>query len=78
MDDVRGCFLGLPHSTTPAAVTTNKIQVAQRATIAHLRANKSSYCKSMRHDDPRVVANLDPVGFDWQDLCREPPNIATY
>ena len=25
MDDVRGRFLGLPHGTTPAAVTTNKI-----------------------------------------------------
>ena len=25
MNDVRGCFLGLSHSTTPAAVTTNKI-----------------------------------------------------
>ena len=24
MDDVRGLFLGLPHGTTPAAVTTNK------------------------------------------------------
>ena len=24
MDDVRGRFLGLPPSTTPAAVTTNK------------------------------------------------------
>ena len=24
MDDVRGCFFGLPHGTTPAAVTTNK------------------------------------------------------
>ena len=24
MDDVRGRFLGLPRSTTPAAVTTNK------------------------------------------------------
>ena len=24
MDDVRGRFIGLPHSTTPAAVTTNK------------------------------------------------------
>ena len=24
MDDVRGCFLRLPHGTTPAAVTTNK------------------------------------------------------
>ena len=24
MDDVPGRFLGLPHGTTPAAVTTNK------------------------------------------------------
>ena len=24
MDDVQGRFLGLPHGTTPAAVTTNK------------------------------------------------------
>ena len=24
MDDVRGCFLGLPHGKTPATVTTNK------------------------------------------------------
>ena len=24
MDDVRGRFLGLPHGTTPAEVTTNK------------------------------------------------------
>ena len=24
MEDVRGLFLGMPHCTTPAAVTTNK------------------------------------------------------
>ena len=24
MDDVGGLFLGMPHGTTPAAVTTNK------------------------------------------------------
>ena len=24
MDDVRGLFLGMPHGTTPAVVTTNK------------------------------------------------------
>ena len=24
MDDVRGLFLGMPHGTTPAAVTINK------------------------------------------------------
>ena len=24
MDDVRGLFLGMPHGTTPVAVTTNK------------------------------------------------------
>ena len=26
MADVRGLFLGLPHGTTPAAVTTNKLR----------------------------------------------------
>ena len=40
------------------------IQVAQRATIAHLRANFTfSYCKSMGDDDPRGLANLDPRGM---------------
>ena len=37
MDDVRGRFLGLPHGTTPAAVTTNKIYK-----IVPLRAVKNS------------------------------------
>ena len=35
-----------------------------------------SYCKSMRHDDPPPP--LDAMRYDWQDLCRVPPNIATY
>ena len=35
-------------------------QIAQRATIAQLRANFTfSYCKSMGDDDPRGLANLD-------------------
>ena len=39
-------------------------QVAQSATIAHLRANFTfSYCKSMGDDDPRGLANLDPRGM---------------
>ena len=39
-------------------------QVAQRATIAHLRANFTfSYCKSMGDDDPRGLANLEPRGM---------------
>ena len=28
----------------------------------------------MRHNDPPGVANLDPMGYDRQDLCRVPPN----
>ena len=33
MDDVRGLFLGIPHGTTPPAVTTNKniIMIPSRA-----------------------------------------------
>ena len=27
---------------------------------------------------PWGVANLDPQGHGWQDLCRGPLNIATY
>ena len=39
-------------------------QVAQRATIAHLRANFTfSYCKSLGDDDPQGLANLDPRGM---------------
>ena len=39
-------------------------QVAQRATIAHLKANFTfSCCKSMGDDDPRGLANLDPRGM---------------
>ena len=39
-------------------------QVAQRATIAHLRANFTfSNCKSKGDDDPWGLANLDPRGM---------------
>ena len=39
-------------------------QIAQRATIAHLRANFTfSYCKSMGDDDLRGLVNLDPRGM---------------
>ena len=43
--------------------TLNK-QVAQRVSIAHLRANFTfSYCKSMGDDDPLGLANLDHSGM---------------
>ena len=42
-------------------IITLSRQVAQRATIAHLRANFTfSYCKSTGDDDPWGMANLDP------------------
>ena len=28
--------------------------------------------------DHRGVANFDPQGYGWQDLCRGPLGIATY
>ena len=41
-----------------------KQQVAQRATITHLRANFTfSYYESMGDDDPPGLANLDPRGM---------------
>ena len=39
-------------------------QVAQRASIAHLRANFTfCYCKSMGDDNPWGLAYLDPRGM---------------
>ena len=37
-----------------------------------------SHYKFMEANDPWGVANLNPTGLDWQDLCRGPLNIATY
>ena len=37
-----------------------------------------SHFKSMGANDPRGTAIFGPQGHGWQDLCRRPPNIATY
>ena len=37
-----------------------------------------SHYKSMGANDSWGVANLDPQGHGWQDLCRRPLNIASY
>ena len=34
--------------------------------------------KYMEANDHLGVANLDPKGYDWQNLCTIPLNIATY
>ena len=39
---------------------------------------KFSHYKSMGANDPLDVANLDPRGHGWQDLCRRPLNIISY
>ena len=39
MDDVRGLFLGMPHGTTPAAVTTNKNIIMSYEIPGNIRSN---------------------------------------
>ena len=55
---------GARFDPKPSQVGEKDKQVAQRAMIAHLRANFTfSYCKFMGDDDPPGVANLDPRGM---------------
>ena len=56
MDDVRGCFLGLPHGTTPAAVTTNKILKG-----VPLRAVKAFKRKGLGQTDLFRIINSSSV-----------------
>ena len=39
---------------------------------------KFSHYKSMGVHSPVGGCQFGPQGLDWQDLCRRPPNIATY
>ena len=48
MDDVRGRFLGLPHSTTPAAVTTNKnIKMSSFKSSEHIQKKEGGSGRSV-------------------------------
>ena len=48
MDDVRGLFLGMPHGTIPAAVTTNKnIIMSSFKSSGHIQKKEGEPDKSM-------------------------------
>ena len=56
MDDVRGRFLGLPHSTTPAAVTTNKnIKMSSFTSSEYIEKKKGGPDRSVSHNQSSSV-----------------------
>ena len=59
MDDVRGRFLGLPHGTTPAAVTTNKnIKMSSFKSGENIQRNKGGPDRSVSdYQSSKVTLN---------------------
>ena len=56
MDDVRGRFLGLPHGTTPAAVTTNKnIKMSFFKSSENIQNKKSGQDRSVSDNQSSSV-----------------------
>ena len=60
MDDVRGLFLGMPHGTTPAAVTTNKNII--------MSSFKSSRDIQKKEEGPESLKFNAKVGEWWPSL----------
>ena len=51
MDDVRGRFLGLPHGTTPAAVTTNiNIKMSSFKSSENIQKKEGGPDRTVSHD----------------------------
>ena len=56
MDDVRGRFLGLPHGTTPAAVTTNKnIKMSSFKSSENIQKNEGGPDRSVSDNQSSSV-----------------------
>ena len=62
MDDVRGRLLGLPHGTTPAAVTTNK-----NIKMSSLKSSENIQKKEGGPD--RSVSDNQSSSMILQKLC---------
>ena len=56
MDDVRGRFLGLPHGTRPAAVTTNKnIKMSSFKSIENIQKKEGGPDRSVSDNQSSSV-----------------------
>ena len=62
MDDVRGRFLGLPQSTTPAAVTTNKnIKMSSFKSSENIQKKEGGSGRSVSDQSSSVTLNELPM-----------------
>ena len=62
MDDVRGRFLGLPHGTTPAAVTTNKT-----IKMSSFKSSENIQKKEVGQTD--LFRIISPLKFTFLYVC---------
>ena len=63
MDDVRGRFLGLPHGTKPAAVTTNKnIKMSSFKSSENIQKKESGSDRSVL-DNQSSSVTLDELAM---------------
>ena len=56
MDDVQGRFSGLPHGTTPAAVTTNK-----NINMSSFKSSENIQKKKGRPDSSRILPKFELI-----------------
>ena len=64
MDDVRGRFLGLPHGTTPAAVTTNK-----NIKMSSFKSSENIQKKDLECGPDRSVSNNQSSSVTLNELA---------
>ena len=67
MDDVRGLFLGMPHGTTPAAVTTNKNII--------MSSFKSSRYIQKKEGGPTAVSDNQSSSVTLNELAKKARKI---
>ena len=69
MDDVRGRFLGLPHGTTPAAVTTNKnIKISSFKSSENIRKKKGGPDRFVSNNSSSSVT-LNELAMKAKKCC---------
>ena len=65
MDDVRGRFLGLPHGTTPAAVTPNEnIKISSFKSSENIQKNEGGSDRSVSDNQSSSVTLKFKKGLD--------------
>ena len=69
MDDVGGRFLGLPHGTTPAAVTTNKIKMCSFKSSENIQKKECGPDRSVSDNQSSLVTLNEPAMKARKSYC---------